>query len=103
MGLYDALLSLKPSPVVALNRTVVVAMASGTTVGLALVTALLRDAALQNYHLAHAAQADLLRRLGRHQEALGAYQNALALTSQVAEQRFLQRKIADIQSKLKNI
>ena len=103
VGLYDALLSLKPSPVVALNRTVVVAMASGTTVGLALVTALLRDAALQNYHLAHAAQADLLRRLGRHQEALGAYQNALALTSQVAEQRFLQRKIADIQSKLKNI
>ena len=86
-----------------LNRAVAVAMASGLAVGLPLVTALLQDEALQNYHLAHAAQADLLRRLGRHQEALGAYQNALALTSQVAEQRFLQRKIADIQSKLKNI
>ena len=102
MGLYDALLSLKPSPVVALNRAVAVAMASGPAVGLPLVAALLQDDALQNYHLAHAAQADLLRRLGRHQEALGAYQRALALTSQAAEQRFLQRKITDIQSKLKN-
>ena len=103
VGLYDALLSKEPSPVVALNRAVAVAMASGPAVGLPLVTALLQDDSLQNYHLAHAAQADLLRRLGRHQEAFGAYQRALALTSQAAEQRFLQRKMADIQSKLKNI
>ena len=103
VGLYDVLLSREPSPVVALNRAVAVAMASGPAVGLGLVTALLQDVALQNYHLAHAAQADLLRRLGRHQEALGAYQHALTLTSQAAEQRFLQRKVADIQSKLKNI
>ena len=103
VGLYDVLLSREPSPVVALNRAVAVAMASGPAVGLALVAALLQDVALQNYHLAHAAQADLFRRLGRHQEALGAYQHALLLTSQAAEQRFLQRKMAEIQSKLKNI
>ena len=103
VGLYDVLLSNEPGPVVALNRAVAVEMASGPAVGLPLVTALLQDAALQNYHLAHAAQADLLRRLGRHQEALSAYQRALTLTSQAAEQRFLQRRIDDIQSKLKNI
>ena len=103
LGLYDALLSTEPSPVVALNRAVAVALASGPAVALPLVTALLHDDSLQNYHLAHAAQADLFRRLGRHQEALGAYQRALALASQAAEQRFLQRKMADIESKLRNI
>ena len=103
VGLYDALLSKEPSPVVALNRAVAVAMASGPAVGLPLVTVLLQDESLQNYHLAHAAQADLLRRLGRHQEAFGAYQRALALTSQAAEQRFLQRKIATVKSQVKII
>ena len=103
VGLYDVLLSREPSPVVALNRAVAVAMASDPAVGLALVAAPLKDESLQNYDLAHAAQADLFRRLGRRQEALGAYQHAVTLTSQAAEQRFLQRKMADIQSKLKNI
>ena len=96
VGLSDVLLSREPSPEVALNRAVAVAMASGPALGQALVTALLQDLTLQNYHLAHAAQADLLRRLGRHQEALGPYQHALTPTSQAAEQRFLQRKITDI-------
>jgi RNA polymerase sigma-70 factor (ECF subfamily) len=103
VGLYDALLSIEPSPVVALNRAVAVAMAGGAAVGLTLVTALLRNDVLQNYHLAHAAQADLYRRLGRHEEALAAYQRALALTQQGAEQRFLQRQIAAAQSISKKI
>ena len=101
VGLYDALRSMEPSPVVALNRAVAVAMASSPAVALPLVAELLQNDAMQNYHLAHAAQADLYRRLGRYREALHAYQRALALTSQAAEQRFLQRKIADIQAKLK--
>ena len=100
VGLYDALLSLEPSPVVALNRAVAVAMTDGPSVGLPLVNALLQNDAMQNYHLAHAAHADLYRRLGRHQEALDAYQRASALTSQAAEQRFLQRKITVMQSLL---
>ena len=103
LGLYDALMLIEPSPVVALNRAVAVAMELGPAVALPLVTTLLQNDAIRNYHLAHAAQADLYLRLGRHQEALGAYQRALALTSQGAEQRFLQRKLANIQSKLKNI
>lgn len=97
VGLYDALLRLEPSPVVALNRAVAVAMRDGPDVGLALVTALLQHESLQNYHLAHAAQADMYRRLARHAVALPAYQRALALTQQAAEQRFLQRRIADLE------
>ena len=103
VGLYDALLSMEPSPVVALNRAVALAMADGPAAGLPLVTTLLQNDALQNYHLAHAAQADLYRRLGRNKEALAAYQRALALTQQGAEQRFLQRKMTTIQSNLKII
>ena len=103
VGLYDALLSMEPNPVVALNRAVAVSMRDGPAVGLPLVTTLLQSDALQNYHLAHAAQADLYRRLGRHKEALIAYQRALALTQQGVEQRFLQQKIATNQSNLKII
>ena len=97
VGLYDALLRAEPSPVVALNRAVAMAMRDGPAMGLALVTALLQDDSLQNYHLAYAAQADLYRRLARHADALPAYQRALALTQQAAEQRFLQRRIADLE------
>jgi RNA polymerase sigma-70 factor (ECF subfamily) len=97
VGLYDALLRAEPSPVVALNRAVAVAMRDGPAMGLALVTALLQDDSLQNYHLAYAAQADLYRRLARHADALPAYQRALTLTRQAAEQRFLQRRIADLE------
>ena len=96
VGLYDALLSMEPSPVVALNRAVALAMAGGPAVGLPLVTKLLQNDALQNYHLAHAAQADLYSRLGRQEEALAGYLRALALTQQAAERRFLLRKIAAI-------
>ena len=93
VGLYDALFQREPSSIVALNRAVAIAMRDGPAIGLSLITGLLQDDTLQNYHLAHAAQADLFRRLARHQEALSAYQKALMLTKQSAEQRFLQKRI----------
>jgi RNA polymerase sigma-70 factor (ECF subfamily) len=103
VGLYDALLLMEPGPVVALNRAVAFAMVAGPAAALPLVTDLLQHDVLQNYHLAHAAQADLYRRTGHQQEALKAYQRAVALTSQAAEQRFLQRQINTIQLNLKII
>lgn len=96
VGLYDALFRLEPSAIVALNRAVAIAMRDGPTVGLHLVTALLQEESLQNYHLAYAAQADMYRRLARYQEARHAYQQAIALSKQGAEQRFLQRRIVEM-------
>lgn len=100
VGLYDALLQLEPNPVVALNRAVAKAMRDGPAAGLPLVNALLQDATLRTYHPAYAAQADLYRRLARHEEALPAYRQALALTRQGSEQRFLNQKIAAIEAVL---
>jgi RNA polymerase sigma-70 factor (ECF subfamily) len=91
IGLYDVLSRLDPSPVVALNRAVAVAMRDGPEAGLALVDALLPG--LEGYHLAHAARADLCRRLGRYEEAIASYRKALALARQAPECRFLQRRI----------
>ena len=96
VGLYDALLRLEPSAVVALNRAVAVAMRDGPEAGLALVDALLERGALADYRLAHAARADLCRRLGRSSEAREAYRRALALTGQAAERRFLERRLAEL-------
>lgn len=96
VGLYDALFRLEPTTIVALNRAVAIAMREGPTVGLHLLTALLQDESLQKYHLAHAAQADMYRRLARHQEAQLAYEQALTLCKQSAEQRFLQKRIAEM-------
>ncbi len=96
VGLYDVLLRLEPSPVVALNRAVAVAMRDGPASGLALVDALLADGSLADYHLAHAARADFLRRLDRPGEAREAYVRALALTRQDAERRFLQRRLDEL-------
>lgn len=103
VGLYDALLLIEPSPVVALNRAVAVAMAEGPASGLPIISTLLQDSAMQNYHLAHAAQADLYRQLGCPTEALAAYRQALALTQQGTEQQFLARQIAAIESSQKII
>ena len=100
VGLYDALLLREPSGVVALNRAVAFSMAKGPAVALPLVTGLLQDESMQNYHLAHAAQADLFRQLGLQQQALDAYQRALALSTQGAEQRFLQRKVMELKAHL---
>jgi len=95
VGLYDVLLRAEPSPVVALNRAVAVAMRDGADAGLALVDALLAAGRLTDYHLAHAARADLLRRLGRLQEACAAYERALELAKLEPERRFLARRLKE--------
>ncbi|HYD40774.1 MAG TPA: RNA polymerase sigma factor [Anaeromyxobacter sp.] len=95
--LYDLLLRADGSPVVALNRAVAVAMRDGPAAGLALVDALAAGGALADFHLLHAARADLLRRLGRTGEAREAYARALALARQDPERRFLARRIAEVE------
>jgi RNA polymerase sigma-70 factor, ECF subfamily len=96
VGLYDALLRLEPSPVVALNRAVALAMRDGPAAGIALIEEILARGELTDYRLAHAARADLYRRLGRVAEARQSYQQALALTRQDTEQRFLRRRLAEL-------
>src|SRR5881409_277044 len=96
VGLYDALARIEPSPVVALNRAVAVAMRDGAQAGLALVDALLEQGELKSYHLAHAARADLCRRLERWADARAAYESALALARQEPERRFLQRRLDEL-------
>jgi RNA polymerase sigma-70 factor (ECF subfamily) len=96
VGLYDLLMRAEPSPVVELNRAVAVAMRDGPGAGLGLVDAILVRGDLENYHLAHAARADLCRRLGRTAEARAAYERALSLTEQEPERRFLERRLADL-------
>ena len=93
VALYDALLGMDASPVIELNRAVAVAMRDGPAAGLALVD---RIKDLGHYHLAHAARADLLRRLGRSKEARQAYERALELARQEPERRFLERRIAQL-------
>jgi RNA polymerase sigma-70 factor (ECF subfamily) len=92
-GLYGRLASVAPSPVVELNRAVAVAMAEGAELGLALVE---RIEGLERYHLLHATRADLLRRLGRREEAGVAYRQALELTRNRAERSFLERRLAEV-------
>ncbi|WP_281051113.1 RNA polymerase sigma factor [Thauera sp. GDN1] len=96
VALYDLLLGLAPSPVVALNRAVAVAMRDGPAAGLAVVEAILARGDLADYHLAHAARADLCRRLGRTEEARAAYRRALELVRQAPERRFLERRLAEL-------
>ena len=96
VGLYDVLLRMDPSPVVELNRAVAVAMRDGPAAGLRLVEAILGRGELEQYHLAHAARADLCRRLGQAGAAREAYGRALALAQQEPERRFLQRRIAEL-------
>lgn len=96
VGLYDLLLAAEPSPVIELNRAVAVAMRDGPAAGLALVDAILVRGELQDYRLAHAARADLYRRLGRTAEARSAYQRALELTRQEPERRFLGRRLREL-------
>jgi RNA polymerase sigma-70 factor (ECF subfamily) len=93
--LYEQLDALTPSPVVELNRAVAVAMAYGPAAGLALVDRLSADRALDGYHLLPAVRADLLRRMGRRDEARAAYRQALALTGTAAERRYLEGRIRE--------
>jgi RNA polymerase sigma-70 factor (ECF subfamily) len=96
VALYEVLARIDPSPVVDLNRAVAVAMRDGPAAGLTLIDGLLNDGALAEYHLAHAARAELCRRLGRTAEARTAYQRALALARQEPERRFLERRLAEL-------
>lgn len=94
VAFYDALAQLMPSPVVALNRAVAVSMAYGAAAGLELVDALLAEAALKSYHLLPSVRADLLTKLGRHDEARGEFERAAALTQNTRERKILLERAA---------
>jgi RNA polymerase sigma-70 factor (ECF subfamily) len=96
VAFYDLLLNMNPSPVVELNRAAAIAMRDGPERGLDLINTLLARGELANYHLAHSARADLLRRLGRTEDAIAAYAAALALTTQHPERRFIERRMASL-------
>ena len=96
VGLYDVLARLQPTPVVALNRAVAVAMRDGPAAGLPLIETVLADGQLQDYHLAHAARADICRRLGRNADARASYQRALALARQEPERAYLAARLRDL-------
>ena len=96
--LYDLLARVQPSPIVSLNRAVAVAMVDGPQQGLALINDLAATGNLDDYHLLHAARADLLRRLGTTAEAAKSYELALSLVTNESEKRFLERRLQEVQS-----
>jgi len=95
---YDLLAELMPSPIVSLNRAVAIAMAQGPQPALALIDELSASGELDDYHLLHAARADLLRRLGANDEAAESYKAALALVTNDSERRFLERRLKEVKS-----
>jgi RNA polymerase sigma-70 factor (ECF subfamily) len=97
VGWYDLLLRAEPSPIVELNRAVAIAMRDGPASGLAIVDGILERGDLADYHLAHAARADLYRRLGKNGEARSAYLRALEFTRQGPERRFLERRLLEVE------
>jgi len=96
VGLYDVLSRADASPVIALNRAVAVAMRDGPEAGLVLIEAILERGDLADYRPAHAARAELCRRLGRTADARASYERALALARQEPERRFLERRLAEL-------
>jgi RNA polymerase sigma-70 factor, ECF subfamily len=98
VGWYDVLMRVDPTPVIELNRAAAVAMRDGPTAGLSIIDALLQRPDLQSYYLAHAARADLCRRVGRDTEARVSYERALDLTRQEPERRFLERRLNELSS-----
>jgi len=96
VALYDELLAAQPSPVIALNRAVAVAMASGPAAGLALVDAIAASGNLAGYHLLHATRGELLRRLGRMDDARAAYARANALAGNAVERAYLERRATEV-------
>ena len=95
-SLYRDLYALLPSPVVALNGAVALSFADGADAGLAALTDLEKQGVLERYQPFHAARADLLRRAGREQDAAGAYRQALMLTTNAAERRFLETRLQEL-------
>ena len=96
VALYDLLFQVERSPIVGLNRAIAVAMRDGALAGLQQIDAILAQGDLSTYHLAHAARADLCRRLGRTAEAKASYQRALALVKQEPERRFLEKRLHEL-------
>ena len=96
VSLYDVLLSIDPSPVIELNRAAAMAMRDGPASGLALIDGIFSRGELDGYAPAHAARADLCRRLGRTRAARAAYERALELTQQDTERRFLERRMTEL-------
>jgi RNA polymerase sigma-70 factor (ECF subfamily) len=97
VGLYDVLWRMDPSPVIELNRAVAVAMRAGPASGLELVERILARGDLKDYRFAHAARAELCRRLGKLTDARQSFERALALTKQEPERRFIERRLAELQ------
>ena len=100
--LYDVLERVQPSPIVSLNRAVAVAMADTPRSGLALIDALAASNDLDDYHLLHAARADLLRRIGWPAEAAKSYERALSFVTNDSERRYLERRLREVQSSAEN-
>lgn len=96
VSLYDALHSINPSPVIELNRAVAIAMLHGPQSGLDLIEAILERGELIDYHLAHAAKADMQRRLGNNSAAKESYESALKMAKQEPERRFLKSRLANL-------
>ena len=96
--LYDLLAEVMPSPIVSLNRAVAVAMAQGPQPALELIDELAASGELDDYHLLHAARADMLRRLGNNEEAAESYESALKLVTNDSERRFLERRLREMRS-----
>jgi RNA polymerase sigma-70 factor (ECF subfamily) len=96
VALYDVLQRADGSAVVALNRAVAVAMRDGPAAGLAIIDGLIESGALNGYHLAHSARADLCRRLGRVEEARASYERALKLVRQEPERWFLELRLSEL-------
>jgi RNA polymerase sigma-70 factor (ECF subfamily) len=94
--LYDALEQAQPSPVVSLNRAVAVAMAYGPRAGLAAIDQIVANQELDNFHLLHAARADLLRRMGDHIAAAISYRRAISLTTNATERRYLESRLNQV-------
>jgi RNA polymerase sigma-70 factor, ECF subfamily len=96
VALYDLLFQIERSPIVGLNRAIAVAMRDGALSGLQLIDDILAQGDLSSYHLAHAARADLCRRLGRTADARASYEQALALVKQDPERRFLEKRLHEL-------
>lgn len=98
LALYDVLQTVQPTPVVALNRAVAIAMVQGPEAAMDVLSGLAAQGDLANYHLLHAARADLARRADRYEEAIGHYRKALELVSNARERRFLEKRLRQVES-----